>query len=61
LVAGHLQRVGDVRLDLLDHFMSISRPITAPGWNPSATFIAPAVSARRYNRDHSDPGCDSLF
>jgi hypothetical protein len=42
-------------------FMSISRPITAPGWNPSATFIAPAVSARRYNRDHSDPGCDSLF
>jgi hypothetical protein len=42
-------------------FMSISRPITAPSWNPSATFIAPAVSARRYNRDHSDPGCDSLF
>ena len=28
-------------------FMSISGPITAPGSNPSATFIAPAVSARR--------------
>ena len=28
-------------------FMSISGPITAPGSNPSATFIAPAVSASR--------------
>jgi hypothetical protein len=28
-------------------FMSIKGPITAPGSNPSATFIAPAVSARR--------------
>jgi hypothetical protein len=28
-------------------FMSIRGPITAPGSNPSATFIAPAVSARR--------------
>src|SRR5947208_11046776 len=28
-------------------FMSINGPITAPGSNPSATFIAPAVSARR--------------
>jgi hypothetical protein len=25
-------------------FMSISGPINAPGSNPSATFIAPAVS-----------------
>src|SRR5207248_11741281 len=29
-------------------FMSINGPITAPGSNPSATFIAPAVSARRF-------------
>jgi hypothetical protein len=28
-------------------FMSIKGPITAPGSNPSATFIAPAVSASR--------------
>ena len=28
-------------------FMSISGPITAPGSKPSATFIAPAVSASR--------------
>ena len=28
-------------------FMSIIGPITAPGLNPSATSIAPAVSARR--------------
>jgi hypothetical protein len=28
-------------------FMSIGGPITAPGSKPSATFIAPAVSASR--------------
>jgi hypothetical protein len=42
-----LDGVGDVRLDLSTAFMSISGPITAPGSNPSATFIAPAVSASR--------------
>jgi hypothetical protein len=29
-----------------DHVGSINGPITAPGSNPSATFTAPAVSAR---------------
>jgi len=28
-------------------FMSIKGPITAPGSDPSATFMAPAVSASR--------------
>jgi hypothetical protein len=36
-----------VRLDLSTAFMSISGPITAPGLNSSATFIATTVSARQ--------------
>jgi hypothetical protein len=43
-----VDRVGNVRLDLFSTaFMSISGPITAPGSNPSATFIAPTGSASR--------------
>ena len=42
-----LQHIGDVRLDLLDCLVSMSGPISAPGSNPSATFIVPAVSVRR--------------
>ena len=42
-----LDGIGDVRLDLLTALLSISGLMTAPGSNPSATFIATAVSARR--------------
>ena len=38
-------------------FLSMSGPITAPGSNPSATFIAPAVSARRLVKASSTPSC----
>jgi hypothetical protein len=44
---GLLDRVGDVRLDLLDCFHVDQGTDHRPGSNPSATFIAPAVSARR--------------
>src|SRR6266481_4037000 len=37
--------------------MSISGPITAPGSNPSATFIAPAFSARRLVKASQMPSC----
>jgi hypothetical protein len=42
-LAPFFRAAGDRRLDLSTAFMSISGPITAPGSNPSATFIAPAV------------------
>jgi hypothetical protein len=53
LAAGHdlgalLDRVGDARLDLLDRLHIDQGPITVPGSNPSATFIVPAVSPRRF-------------
>jgi hypothetical protein len=38
-------RIGDMRLDLLDRLHVDQGPITAPGSNASATFIAPAVAA----------------
>jgi hypothetical protein len=46
--------------------MSISGPITAPGSNPSATFMAPAVSARALGEGvvdavlNQDAGCRGL-
>jgi hypothetical protein len=36
-----------VRLDLLDRLQVDERPIIAPGSNLSASFIAPAVLAKR--------------
>ena len=42
-----VDRVGNERLDLLDRLHVISDLLTAPGSNPSATFIAPAVSVSR--------------
>jgi len=51
-------------------FMSISGPITAPGSNPSATYIAPAVSAspplpppqagEGWVRGHRPPSCTRM-
>jgi hypothetical protein len=41
-------------------FMSINGPITAPGSNPSATFIAPAVSERRFVKASWTPSCTRM-
>src|SRR5215510_9799190 len=41
-------------------FMSIKGPITTPGSNPSATFIAPAVSAKYLVKESSTPSCTRM-
>ena len=46
-----LDGVGDVRLDLLDRLHVDQGPITAPGSNPAATFIATVIRLARTSHD----------